>query len=347
MPSLERTAKQFGSDIAFPSTNDIRQIIGGTTIRKYNLHFTGTYKQGANAGSLAPDAPFSIWRRLAYYLGGAPLRDADGRMLKWWHKIQNGGFAPAFVAPSMVGGATTPISFDLPIEMVQSDLLPPLNNGFVLDTRGLDVTLVNDWGNPIGDLDVSAQAGSTLTGQVVRVQATDDPTVMGKASKLQISQLKIPASAITASATKDQGIQAKGPAYRGIAISARSGSTDWNQAAGDDSFIAYVSLVGDNTVKFVDRVPWADLQAKNRKDYGFVDPGWMLLDFADDHSLGHIIYTLTDRGQISDLVLTLEFGATVPANPWVLVYPLNVLLWYRPLVAPVRGPALAQTARRR
>lgn len=328
MPDITRLAKTF-TPAGYPATSDIQQIIGATTVRKYLFHFTGTFAQGALAGSPAPDTPFSLLRRFAYQPGGVPLRDADGRFWRWWNKMQNGFFqAPASVAPSLAPNASGAFSFDLTMDMEQPDLLAPVRSAFLFDTRGIDINMVFDWGSA-NDLDLNNVAGDAITATLVQITAVDEPQAIGRASRVQISKLQVVSGQIAASGTFDQTIPAKGPAYRGIALSVRAGNTDWNRAAGDDTVLAYVSLIGDNAIKFYDRVPYSAIQLENRKHYGFNDPGWILLDFAKDRTLGHLLYTLTQAGRVNDLVLRLEFASSLPANPTVLVYPINTILYFR------------------
>jgi hypothetical protein len=323
MRELERQVLQF-SDITAGRTGDIRSNMPlGIAVTRYKLRFTGTFLMGAAPGALQPDSPFTFLKNLQLQLGGGfPLRNADGRFWKFWNTIQRSGVVPDFVAPSVAGNAQTSISFVTLMDMVQSDLNPPLDRAFVFDTRLVSgVSPVFDWGQAT---DIATGA-SSLTSPQMTIVEVDAADVRGAASRVQVSRQQVSSGNIVANSTFDVYIASQGPAYRAIVLSARSGNADPNLGVGDDTIVTAVSLIGDNAVRYYDLAPWTQIQNENKVVYGMINgwpAGWVVLDFAKDRTLRNLLLTQNRK----QLVLRLTFASSLPSNPFVNVYPVNDIL---------------------
>jgi len=320
--NLERQVLQF-TNITPGQSGDIRALPLGITAVGYKLNWTGTYTQSATAGALNADSPFGFFANITLQLGGGfNLKSADGRFWKFYNQIQRKGVPNNFVAPAVTSNAVTPISAQLFMDLAQPEMVPPLDQAFVLDTRLLSaLNLVFNWGTAA---DIATNSTS-ITLMTMTVVSLESPTLAGPASRQQVS-VQGP-TAPTAAGNLDFIITSQGPAYRGIAISFRSGNTAPNDAAGDDTICNNISLIADNAVRYLDQEPYGQIQQENKAVFLMQSSwpaGWVVLDFAKDKTLAHLLYTQTRK----QLILRLNLNS-LPSNPWIVVYPINDILVIR------------------
>lgn len=343
MREIERQVLSF-TNITAGQTGDIRPLPIGITAVRYKLRWTATYTQSATAGALQPDSPYGFLKNVQLQLGGGfPLRNHDGRFLKFWNFVQRFGVANRFVAPAVTANAVTNIVAELTVDLFQPDMIPPLSQAFVLDTRLLSgLALVFDWG-VIGDI---ATNGSTITPIQMVVTSCEAADVSGPSSRQQISKQLVQTASITANGFFDVPITAQGPAYRALVFSFRSGATDPNDAAGDDTFASTLSLIADNAVRYYDQAPYVQIQQENIQTYsaqGTWPAGYAFFDFAKAQNLTNLLLTQLRK----QLVARIVFGSSIPANAWVLVYPINdILVVKRPVAATGKQRVFSLAARR-
>ena len=305
--------------------NDRQKLPLGVTVARYHCRFTGTLTVGTNAVTPFADSPYGVFHRIQLILnGGKPLRVAEGRFNKWLNNVQHGVSEP-FTVPNGTGGAATAIKAEFDIDLEQDDLLAPNDRAFWMDTRllsALDLSI--DWGG-VNDI-VPANTGgiaNTLTSPQMTVTAEEITDAGGPSSQLQQTEQQ---ASVAATGNLDIQIPALGPAYRGLAIFARSGNADPNLGNWDDTVVSTVSLIGDNTVRYMDQVAWAQLQSMNQVRYtpqgGTWQAGSALIDFARDGTLRDLLLTAARK----QLVLRLNIGSVANGNVWILVYPLNDVL---------------------
>lgn len=302
--------------------NDRQRLPLGVTVARYHVKVSFTVTIGTMAATLVTDSPYNIIKRAQLILnGGKPLRVAEGRFYKWINGVQHLNAEP-FTAPAVTANAVTPTSFEFDIDLEQDDLLAPNDRAFWMDTRLLSAAdLVIDWGTVTDIVNNGGGTADAITVPQVTVTAEEVADAGGAASQLQQTEQQ---ASITTTGNIDIQIPALGPAYRGLAIFARSGNADPNKGIWDDTIVGNVSLIGDNTVRYLDQVLWGQLQSINKQRYPIVG-GWQagsaLIDFARDGTLRDILLTAARK----QLILRLNIAAT-PANSWVLVYPLNDIL---------------------
>jgi hypothetical protein len=310
----------------------------GIMAAKYTVRLTGTYNSnsGGGATNVVPyeDSPYNLLSQVQLVLSGSfPLRQHDFRFLRFLNRIQN-GTDDRFTAPN--GTASTASNFvaEGTIDLEQHDLIPPLDRAFWLDTRRLSrLEAVFD---VQGALQLAPAGGGatapTITSPQIVVTTKEVQDRGGPTSRMQETRMQYPALAV---GDNDLSLTALGPAYRGIAIHALSGSatatlvggsaatyTDPNIMSSDDTIVNTVSLIADN-IRLVDQKPWATIQQENKGTFQQETwpAGWAVLDFAKSKNLQDIVQTGNRR------TLTLRINiASLPTNPVLVVYPLSAII---------------------
>jgi hypothetical protein len=326
MLPIERKIRD-DTNINFSTTGDVRQLKLGQTVKRYKVRFNFTYTQGGAGGTLAPDSPYGLVKRFALQLGGgAYLREADARFWKTWNQIQRSGVPDNFLAPSTSPNAVTNAFLEFTADLSQPDMLPGYDDAYVLDTRLLSgIDAIFDWG---AASDVMSGNPGTLSAPELIITEEDDPGFVGESSRRQITKKQYQSSSLSAG-DNDMNINAKGPLYRAIAVWFRSGASDPNAATGDDTFCNNVSLIGDNGFRYLDQVPYKQIQQKNKQVYN-MQGGWpaglILLDYAETGTIRNLLPTKDVK---NPLTLRVNLTNSLPANPQILVYLINDVLVLR------------------
>lgn len=291
----------------------------GASILGYRIRFTGNLVVTV-AATIAEDAPLGYLRQVNLLLGGSfPLRVHDARFVQFWNHMQYSS-ANRRTAPSGVVG-TTAFLAEVILPLEQPDLLSALGykRGFMLDTRPLGSLELQITPGTVSDIITAGTA--TLSALSINITELSAQDAAGVLSRMQIARVRA-----TVPATGQQDLPlftGRGVAYRGFALHFTSGNANEFAATSDDTILTDLSVIDARGVRYLDAVAYEQLRAQNKRTYGIetIPAGWVLADFAQDHTLDDLLFT---RG-IENVLVRMNVGAA-PANSIVQAYPINALL---------------------
>lgn len=257
------------------------------------LRFRGSITiTGAAPGTLWSEQPASLLKRVRVIRNGTEvLQSLDGASLAKLAQIDFGTAAPVTALASAAAQASTPVSFDVPINFASLGLSQEgLSLLRAVGTSSLDLELT--MGDPSNDLVSQGTNVESLDGGAFfELMTSEIMDVSGRFADRQITFIDRDILTTQTDMSIDLPI---GPIYRRIIVKATTGP-----AAGvpgvtlSNTAVRAVTVKSDGTFPHFDRIGWQNLQNLNKMQYNLETAmsGYAVIDFAEDGSESGMINT--------------------------------------------------------